>query len=446
MIRITGFVCLAAALPAYVSARSTGPPVQRTGATIDGGLNCTGCHRTFAPANQDPRGSVALEAVSYTPGSKQILKITVAHPDAKKWGFELTARLASDPGKQAGTFTVTDLIRVQCEGATDAPCNGKQEFASHNRNSYGLGSNGRETFQVEWTPPAQDVGDIVFFFAGNAANGDGTNQGDVIYTSKMVVRSAAGCDLPRPIISGVGNAASGSAGTAYNGLFTVYGSNFLPAGRSRVAQDFDIANNRFPTQLECLAVEVAGQRVPLTFANATQVNAAAPTVNDDLTVEVRVIANPGSANERRSEDVRVTHARQHPGFFTFNGKSIAALSADLKSIIADPAVVAGARAAKAGEVISLFLTGCGLTDPVYQAGEVVAGQARVVGSGPTVQIGGTTLAAADILYAGLTPGSISGLYQLNVTIPADAPAGDIPVTVKIGSATTQAGTTIPVVK
>jgi uncharacterized protein (TIGR03437 family) len=62
----------------------------------------------------------------------------------------------------------------------------------------------------------------------------------------------------------------------------------------------------------------------------------------------------------------------------------------------------------------------------------------------TVTIGGATLASSDILYAGLSPGSISGLYQFNVRIPSNAPSGEVPVSITIGGVQTQSGATIPI--
>src|SRR4051794_9374559 len=90
--------------PIALMAFSTGPPVKRTGAGVDGGLNCTACHRTFAPANSDARGGVTILAGSYSPGVKQVINVIVNHPDAARWGFQLTARLASDETKPAGAF------------------------------------------------------------------------------------------------------------------------------------------------------------------------------------------------------------------------------------------------------------------------------------------------------------------------------------------------------
>jgi uncharacterized protein (TIGR03437 family) len=444
--RLVSLSVLFALAPALLLARSAGPPTKRTGAAVDGGLNCTACHRTYAPANSDPRGSIKLQAAAYTPGVKQTLKVTVSHPEAFRWGFELTARLATDDSKQAGTFTVADGIRVQCEGDVDAPCNGKLEFASHNRNSFDKGSNGSNTFEVEWTPPAQDVGDIAFYFAGNAADGSTNNQGDRVYTSSAVIHTAAGCALTAaPTITGVSNAASGAAGVGFNTLFSVYGTGFTVAGRARSAQSFDMADSgKFPQQLDCVAIEVAGTRVPITYMQDNQINAEGPTLAQNTTAEVRVVVNPGTPNEKKSAAVTAGHNITSPAFFTFGGKSIAARHPD-GTIAANPAVVAGARPVKAGDLVTLYLTGLGLTDPTYQSGEVVSGQSLVTGS-VTVQVGSAMLAAADVPYVGLSPQSISGLYQLNVRIPASTDTGDVPVTVKVGSASTQAGTTIAVVK
>src|SRR5271166_2342963 len=83
-------------MPAALFAYSTGPVIQRTGAAVDGGANCSVCHRTFAPANSDPRGSVIISASPYTPGVMQTIMVTVSHPIQKRWGFQLIARLGSD--------------------------------------------------------------------------------------------------------------------------------------------------------------------------------------------------------------------------------------------------------------------------------------------------------------------------------------------------------------
>ena len=133
-----------------------------------------------------------------------------------------------------------------------------------------------------------------------------------------------------------------------------------------------------------------------------------------------------------------------PAFFVFaNSMSIAAEEAATGSLVADSTLVAGASPAKPGDIVSLFGTGFGDTKPSFSAGQLATGTASLTNS-ITVTIGGATLAQSDILYAGLSPGSISGLYQFNVRIPSNAPTGEVPVTISIGGSQTQAGATIPI--
>jgi len=433
-----------AAIPVTLLAFSTGPPTKRTGAAIDGGLNCTACHISFPPANSDPRGSVTIAASSYVPGVTQTIKVTVQHPEAVRWGFQLTARPVADPTKQAGTFTVNDVVRVRCDTtpATDAPCNGALEFPEHKSAPFtdaGVGF----TFSVDWTPPATDVGDIVLFAAGNAANGNGNPLGDRIYTTSKVLASSTACSLTaKPTIRAVESAASFQSGIAPNSLITIFGQGFTKSGSTRSAQSFDFVANAYPKQLGCVAVEIDGQRVPITYLQSDQINAQAPTTADLGSVSVKVILNPDAANQVSSDAGTVQMQRQMPAFFTFDGKSIAAISGS-GTLVANPAVVPGAGPAKPGDVVSLYATGCGFTNPVYQAGELPSALATIPPQF-SMTIGGVTLSSADILYAGLSPGSISGLYQFNVRIPAAASDGDVPVVLQVNGAASQSGATVAV--
>jgi uncharacterized protein (TIGR03437 family) len=157
---------------------------------------------------------------------------------------------------------------------------------------------------------------------------------------------------------------------------------------------------------------------------------------------VRVILNPGFPNEIRSDVATVQMRTFSPAFFLFpHSNSIAAQHADWSSL-ADPSVVPGAAPAKPGEWVILYGTGFGPTEPVYQAGEISGGPARL--REPfTVSIGGITLRPEDVYYAGLSPSSISGLYQFIVRVPEAAPQGDVRVEVRIGGQTTPPAT-IPI--
>jgi uncharacterized protein (TIGR03437 family) len=416
---------------------------MRTGAAVDGGLNCTACHRGDPP-NSDRTGSLTIEAASYVPGVAQTVRVTVHHPDAMRWGFQLTARYANDERRMAGTFAVTDLIRVQCAApGTDAPCNGLLEFASHNANSTRLGSNGRSTFEVRWTPPAADVGDIVFYAAGNAANDSLNNQGDLIYRSAAVVRNANGCNLPgAPSIGGLTSSASGAANTALNALASLWGVNFSVPGRGRNATEAETFARKYPTRMDCVEVLVRGERVPITYAGPGQINIQGP-LRGLGGADVQVVANPGTSRESRSAVFNSIVDAFQPAFFTFNGTSVAATTADGQTTIANPAVVANGRPARPGETITIYATGLGFSQPVWAPGDIVRGQAPLENQ-LTIRVGGIAIPASDILYAGLAPESISGLYQINLRLPANISPGNQPITVTVSGATSSASTTVPI--
>jgi uncharacterized protein (TIGR03437 family) len=204
----------------------------------------------------------------------------------------------------------------------------------------------------------------------------------------------------------------------------------------------DVVGGRLTRELACVAVEVDGTRVPVFYVQGDQINAIGPWTDNTGAMDVRVILNPGRSNEIRSAAASATVAEFSPAFFTFNTKSIAAINSTRGGIVADPAVIAGGTPAKPGDVVTLYGTGFGWTTPVFGSGEFSTGAAPVR-EAATVTIGGTTLAAADVLYVGLSPDA-PGFYQINVRIPAAAADGDLPVSIRIGGVATQAGATIPV--
>ncbi len=429
-----------AAVPIALYAFSDGPPLRRTGAAVDGGLDCTACHRSFAPANSDARGRVVIEAAAYTPGVAQTLRVMVEHPEGNRWGFQLIAREARNELQQAGTFTASSTVRVACDPSGLAPCNGAREFASHYRVSTQLGTPERGVWEIQWTPPSTDVGEVVFYAAGNAANGNNANTLDSIYTTSL--RISAACSLNRrPTISRVANAASFGTSYSLNSMVTIGGTGYLEAGQRRLITGEDIAGGRFPTELACLAVEIDGRRAPLTYLDSTSINAQIPSTNSLGPVEVRVIANPGRPNELRSEPARVTLEAYSPTFLTFlPSLSIAAQVSGTPTFVG---TLGGMRPARPGELVTLYGIGFGPTEPFYQAGEITLGAAPI--RDPlTVIIGGVALGAADIQYAGLAGNALSALYQFNVRVPESAPDGEVPVTIRIGGLETQRGAFIPV--
>ena len=177
-------------------AYSTGPDPRYTGAPGDAPGACTSCH--LGQRVNTGQGSVKIllaNGSSYTPGVKQHITVQVADPQQKRWGFQMTARLKSNLAEsQAGDFTSTDgFTQVLCDNGNLKPCpaNSPVQFIEHTAAGTRIGSASGVTFEFDWTPPASDAGNVVFYVAANAANGDGNLTGDHIYTANIELSVAA---------------------------------------------------------------------------------------------------------------------------------------------------------------------------------------------------------------------------------------------------------------
>jgi uncharacterized protein (TIGR03437 family) len=382
-----------------------------------------------------------------------VIHVRVDHPEGKRWGFQLTARLGSNETKTAGSFTPAASINVRCDdGAASSdgnvrgsqgPCAADQlQFASHNGTSTQQNA-GFGAWDIEWTPPDSDVGEIVFYAAGNAADNSGNNRGDRIYTSSQRITT---CTLGgKPTVSSVVNAGSYADGGAPNAMISIFGANFLNLTQQKTAGLNDFDDLKYPSELGCIAVEINGVRAPLSFANQLQINAQVP-VNIVGNVQVRVISNVGRPNEIRGDPATATLTKYSPAFFTFgSSKSIAAVTVENGAAVyvTTPNNAPQARPAKPSETISLFGTGFGPTSGGYPAGILTPDLSRLTDPF-TITIGNTILAASDISFAGLAPGAITGLYQFNVKIPASLPDGEAAVTIDIGGSKTQSGAFVPI--
>jgi uncharacterized protein (TIGR03437 family) len=443
-------------------AESKTPSLGFTGAPADhGGQDCSTCHNSFGAANSDKTGSLQVTVTDYIPTETQTIRIVVKHPQASRWGFQITIREQSDETLSSGIFSVINAADTQavCDDGSkfgsQAPCDGTiaRQFAEHLNAPAGDAGTAFE-FDVSWMPPSQEVGRLHVYVSAVAANNDGTPQGDRVYTSMTTLNNAGGCDFTKaPVLQTVTDGAAFQKPFSSNEMVSVFGSGFQTSGRSRAAGLGDFVNGAFPTELGCLGVQVNGPGLaqpvflPIAFVNPTQINAQMPEFVGTGPVQLTVVLNPGVGTEIKSSMGTFNSlAAFAPAFFVFgNSTSIAAEEAVTGKIVANPNVVAGASPAKPGDIVALYGTGFGDTNPSVPAGQLASGQTPLTKTNPiTVMIGTTTLASSDVLYAGLTPGSISGLYQFNVRIPASTPNGDIPVTISIGGVQTQSGATIAV--
>jgi hypothetical protein len=162
--------------------RSSQPPQGHTGAD---GVYCNQCHSTNQLNN--PGGSVqatGLPDVNYTAGAVYNFSITISHSavDRKRWGFSIEAR--NNAGQNVGTFTTTN---------THAAPNGL-ELSHLSAQTFATAASSYTYNNLTWTAPANPGPDdniVTFYYVGNAANGNGFNTGDFIYSNTQTTELAA---------------------------------------------------------------------------------------------------------------------------------------------------------------------------------------------------------------------------------------------------------------
>jgi len=302
----------------------------------------------------------------------------------------------------------------------------------------GLGGDGEQAESRDDFGFAAAAGDVGGDFADEAiiaAPGEDNDRGvvHVIFGNESVpapgITAAVGAGLSLPLVE---------AGS-YNSLMTLFGLNFADEGFTRVLTGADLVDGRVPTQLGEWCVEVNGQRSPLfgIFGQASQdqINLQVNISPGTTRLSFVVVRGCGTPNERRSDPFEIDGRRATPEFFFFQLNQsgvdpIAAVDAVSGQLIGEPGLIPGGsfRPAREGDAITLFMTGLAETTPLFASGELPVGAAETVFR-VRVLVGGVEIIP---LYAGVSPG-FAGLYQVNIILPENLPAGDLAVTVIVES-------------
>lgn len=252
-----------------------------------------------------------------------------------------------------------------------------------------------------------------------------------------------------PTIAGIFSAASYASATVSPGeLVTIFGTNIGP---STAATMSITAQGYVSTSLGNVSLTIDGQAAPLLFVSANQVTAQVPyesTIGPGKVVVLTNGSNPPA-------NTTVTIAATAPGIFTADGSGVGQAAA-INTNATTGAVTLNSTTSPAniGDTISLYLTGEGNYNPTLITGAVGTNTGFIIPTSltplpqlsplPTVQIGGVD-ASAGISYAGVVPGSIIGLLQINVAVPTGSSTGAaVPVVVSIAGNSTQSNVTINV--
>lgn len=158
----------------------------RTGAP--GEQTCVnGCHNSYA-LNSGP-GSITLGSTNmsnwqYVPGTTYHMTVTVAQASSVLFGIDVEC--ITTAGANAGTLTVTNSAQTQTKNATISG-NSRRNIVHQQGGGSGAGS---KMFAFDWVAPATNIGNVTFYFAGNASNNQNNEAGDYIYTGSQVITAA----------------------------------------------------------------------------------------------------------------------------------------------------------------------------------------------------------------------------------------------------------------
>jgi len=437
-------IAVLAVIPVLIYAHAAGPDPGKSGAPGESTCAESGCHEGTA-LNGGGGGRVTIDAggSTYTPGVKQRISVTVSDPAQRRWGFQLTARLSSNSKTRAGILAAVDgNTQVLCAAANllEVPCNANPtlQFIEHTLSGNIITAVGAgRTYQFDWTPPATDMGPVILYAAGNAANGNMLETGDHIYTTTLTLNPASACPTgaPKPSITGVVNGASFQPGFAANGWVTIQGSNLADPAANRIWASSDFKGNLLPTSLDCVSVKINNKDAFVYYISPVQLNVLAPVDTATGPVSVQVTFNGSASDSATGQEQQFS-----PAFFIFNNdKYIASTHADGK-LLGPASLFPGLTTpARPGVTVILYGTGFGPTSPAIPNGQILTGAANLT-TQPTIRIGGVVVTPT---FAGL---SATGLYQFNVPVPASASDGDVPVIATIGGVSSPSNAFISVQK
>ena len=156
-----------------------GPDPGFTGAPDEQNCTNSGCHTSFK-LNPDSDGQLSVTGVPevYTPGMQYSLTLSLMHPTAKTWGFQITA--VDSKGDPIGKFVITDQKNTQIvEGGGPRE---NRSYVEHTEAGNAANKTGGNSWTFAWVAPDSNVGNASFYACANAANGDEKPIGDRIYT------------------------------------------------------------------------------------------------------------------------------------------------------------------------------------------------------------------------------------------------------------------------
>jgi len=292
-------------------------------------------------------------------------------------------------------------------------------------------------------PPAPLIDNVTAILRrGNGCTNLNNNAGDFVIGSPAPRNSKSAsnpCSFPLPLppsvsLGGIVNAASFAPGPIAPGeMLTIFGQGLGPTALQYLELSSD--GQTVVNSLSGTRVLFNGLPAPLIYTRADQISAIVPYgVVGAPAVDIQVEYNGILSNR-----VTAAGASAAPGIFTQDASGSGPGAVQNQ----DYSLNGPSRPAVVGSVIVIYATGAGPTIPSALDGAVIGEPLPKVQQTVTVKIDGID---SQILYAGMVPQQVNGLLQINAVVPAVSRGGSLPIEVLVGSAPSQAGVTIAVLK
>lgn len=170
----------------FAEKSSSGAPASHTGAPGEKTCATSGCHDD----NRLNSGAakltidVASGITTYVAGQTYAIKIRITDPNTNRFGFQLVA-LTDQSKENAGTFTISDPEHTQFMKNEFELM--ERKYVTYTFNGTDAVSTGVGEWLVNWTAPATASGSITFYAGAVSANDDGTDKGDMVYTTSKTL-------------------------------------------------------------------------------------------------------------------------------------------------------------------------------------------------------------------------------------------------------------------
>jgi uncharacterized protein (TIGR03437 family) len=382
-------------------ASSSGPPTSHTGAPGEQTCGTASCHNGGAPGGT--LTLTGLPPIGYVPNEPYDVTVTLAQAGRARFGFQMT--VIDSQGRAAGTWDNLEPGRINIDiGFVGAI---RRFYPGHKEAGTIPTGAGQSTWVLRWIAPAQNIGPVTFYVAGNAANGNSATSGDSIYLFNQRVAPYVAPPQAVALVSAASFAQGALASETIVALFAAGGL----AGSTVTANAVPLPTELGGVKLRVKDAANVERDAPLFFVSPTQINFLVPAGTSTGTATLTVLRDGNAVGAGTSSIEAVA-----PGLFTANatGQGVPAavvvrLKADNSQSI-EPVAQFNASTNRfealpidlgpANEQVFLILFGTGIRQ-----------RASLASVGCTV--GGQ---AAEVSFAG-AQGDLAGLDQVNLKLP-----------------------------